>query len=265
VKVVTVTGNGARHASIASALARAGMLAGRVIQAREPSVPEPPPGLSRDLTRLFALHFADRDRIETAFFGRCLREDFGVPVLNVTREELNGPKVWSFFERVTPDAVLSYGVQKIDAPTLERSPRVRWNVHGGLSPWYRGVATHFWPSYMLEPQMTGVTLHELTYELDGGPIVHQTVGPLVAGDGVHELACRTVESFGAELARVFELLTRGDLRPLTPQRSAGKLWLERDFRPEHLRLVYETYQNRVVDAYLHGDIAPRVPSIVRQF
>jgi folate-dependent phosphoribosylglycinamide formyltransferase PurN len=265
VKVVTVTGNGARHASIAAALARAGLLAGRVIQAREPSVPPPPSGLSPGLTRLFGLHFGERERVETAFFGRWLGGDFGVPSLHVTREELNGPKVWSFVERLRADVALSYGVQKLDAATLERLPQVRWNVHGGLSPWYRGVATHFWPSYLLEPQMTGVTLHELTHALDGGPVVHQTAGPLVAGDGIHELACRTVELFGAELPRVFELLARGDLRPATAQRASGKLWLDRDFRPEHLRLVYETYENRVVDAYLRGDISPREPSLIRQF
>jgi hypothetical protein len=33
----------------------------------------------------------------------------------------------------------------------------RWNIHGGLSPWYRGAITHFWPSYMLEPQLTGMS------------------------------------------------------------------------------------------------------------
>jgi methionyl-tRNA formyltransferase len=265
VRVVTLTGDGARHASIAAALARAGMLAGRVIQSREPSVPEPPAGISPSLQSLFTRHFTDRSQIEQRFFGHHLADDFGAPELRVSREELNGPAVWSFVERVMPDAVLSYGVHKLDAATLTRLPRVRWNVHGGLSPWYRGVATHFWPSYMLEPQMTGVTLHELTDDLDGGPVVHQTLAPLVAGDGVHELACRAVEHFGAELPRVLELLARGELRPASVQRSAGKLWLDRDFRAEHLRLVYETYENRVVDAYLRGDLAPREPKLVRQF
>ena len=36
------------------------------------------------------------------------------------------------------------------------------------------------PSYMLEPQMTGMTLHETTEHLDAGGIVHQTGVELVA-------------------------------------------------------------------------------------
>ena len=28
------------------------------------------------------------------------------------------------------------------------------NIHLGLSPWYRGSATLFWPSYNLEPRKT---------------------------------------------------------------------------------------------------------------
>ncbi len=263
-KVVALTGDGPRHAYIAAVLARAGLLAGHVVQTREPALPEPPRGIGPELTALFVRHFSDRQRIEQGFFASFVEPHPGTAVVQVSRHEISGPKTWELIARVAPDLVISYGVARLDESTLARMPEARWNVHGGLSPAYRGVATHFWPSYMLEPQMTGMTLHELTERLDGGPIVHQSVGPLVAGDGIHELACRTVERFGSELVRVIELFAAGRLTAPRPQESAGKLWLGRDFRPEHLRLIYQTYQNRIVNAYLGGELLPREPKLLRQ-
>ena len=48
-------------------------------------------------------------------------------------------------------------------------------MHGGLSPWYKGGATHFWPTYLIEPEFTGITVHETTKDLDAGAIIHQEI------------------------------------------------------------------------------------------
>ena len=71
----------------------------------------------------------------------------------------------------------------------------KWNIHGGLSPSYKGCITHFWPSYLLEPEFTGMTLHKLTSDIDGGEIIHQTVVNLNKDDGIHENAARCVKEF----------------------------------------------------------------------
>lgn len=262
-RVVCLTGDAPRHRSIVAAVAAAAELAGWVIELREPFVPEPPPELEPHLRELFVRHFAGRERAEERFFGGIERPR--CPTLEIAREELNGPRVREFVSGCEADVVLSYGVHKLSEETLAAFPEDSWNVHGGLSPWYRGVTTHFWPSYMLEPQMTGVTLHRLTQRIDGGEIVHQTAAPLEAEDGIHELACRTVREFGRELGRVLELRAAGELAPPRPQKGTGKLWLARDWRPEHLRLIYDVFDNRVVRAYLDGELRQFERPVVRQF
>jgi methionyl-tRNA formyltransferase len=142
--------------------------------------------------------------------------------VRVEREELNSDKVGAFIESLEADLALTYGVHFIRKRNLKRFPDLAWNLHGGLSPWYRGVITLFWPSYMLEPQMTGMTVHELSSRLDGGDIVHQACAPLVRGDGVHELACRAVRQIGEELPRLLELSADSPPSPVR-QRSSGKL------------------------------------------
>ncbi len=143
------------------------------------------------------------------------------------------------------------------------SAPLKWNIHGGLSPWYRGVTTHFWPSYQLEPQMTGMTVHETTDAIDGGAVIHQSAAKLHRGDGLHDLACRAVMALGEEMPRLVAALA--NLKPPKPQGTTGRIWRSADWRPEHLHLIYDLYDDRIVDRYLDGDFIQSEPKLFRQF
>jgi folate-dependent phosphoribosylglycinamide formyltransferase PurN len=261
--VAMLIGDHPRHRHIARTVAEAGYLERLIIERREEHVPEPPDDLDDQLSHLYSRHFARRAEAEKRFFGDPDLPD--CDHLEVDEKSLNSPQTLSFLDDMEPDLLISYGVHKLSDSLLNRFAGVAWNIHGGLSPEYRGVITHFWPSYLLEPQMTGMTLHELTPSLDAGPIVHQTSAPMVRGDGLHDLACRAVATFSEELPRVIRRLETNELRSPEPQRRTGKLWLSTDWRPDHLRLIYDVYDDQIVDRYLDGVIRGREPDLVRQF
>lgn len=265
--IVFATGSHPRHLFMARALARTGRLKALVIESREEHVPEPPAELSTSTRALFVRHFSDREAAEQRFFGVTPVADplTGVETVVLSRDELNGSQTWSLLDRLQPELLLSYGVHKLTPETLAHAPRYRWNIHGGLSPWYRGVITHFWPSYFLQPQMTGMTLHETTEAIDGGDVVHQTVAPLTRGDGIHDLACRTVSAFADELPTIVAQMTEGRLLPSVRHSTTGRIWRASDWQPAHLHVIYELYQNRIVDRYLDGEFGAARPKTVRQF
>lgn len=245
-----------------------GFLGGHLVETREAFVPEPPVGLEPHLKDLFVRHFGGRAESEERFFPNP-HSPFDVPVLTASQAELNGKKTAQFIREGDFDVVISYGVHKLSPELLDLMPPTRWNTHGGLSPWYRGVITLFWPSYMREPQKAGMTLHELTSKLDAGPIVHQTTPPMTRGDGVHDLANRAVATYADELPQVLRMLEQGGLtqQPKTQSTSStsGKLWVGSDWRPEHLRIVYDVFDNRIVDHFLDNQFQTTLPRIVRQF
>lgn len=246
--LVGMFGNHPRHRYIARKLAEAGRLQGIVVEERKEHVPEPPSRLNDRLAELYRHHFERRAKAEQQFFGTNSFPD--VSSRRISQDELNSGAVREFLQDLNPDLTITYGVHILNDETLSEIPGDVWNVHGGLSPEYRGVITHFWPSYQLEPQMTGVTLHEITSDIDDGAIVHQTSAPLVRGDGIHQLACRTVEHFGEELSRVVSLAAADELSPPVEQEETGKLWTSDDWRPEHLLVVYDAFDNEIVDMYL---------------
>lgn len=261
-KIVFICGDQPRHLHLARRLAATGTLAGLVLERREAFVPPPPPGLPEDTSALFIRHFANRESSENQFFGAPERPH-GPRILDIALHELNTPVVWNFLRGIQPDLLLSYGCHKLSPATLALAGE-RWNIHGGLSPWYRGVTTHFWPSYMLEPQMTGMTVHDTTEAIDGGAVVHQVAGPMVRGDGIHDLACRTVHVLGEELASLIEVAGRGGVAKKS-HATTGRIWRAEDWRPAHLHLVYETYGDRIVDHALDGRLGQVSPHLHRQF
>src|SRR5262249_3022737 len=156
------------HRMVAQRIHDIGCLAGLVIEEREAHIPPVPDGLSSATAALFRQHFELRAQAEARFFGDDVPFPSGIPTLRVDLKGLTSVEPQDFIRRISPTLLLSYGCHKVSAVTRAAAPGVRWNIHGGLSPRYRGVTTHFWPSYLLEPQMTGMTVHVMTDELDGG-------------------------------------------------------------------------------------------------
>ena len=259
--VLLITGNHPRHSYLAHGLNKTGMLVGWVREVREAFVPSAPAELPTKTAELFDLHFARREEAEAAIFGAPALPE--IPIHETSHEDLNSSATIEFAKKHNPRLVLSYGCHKLSAGFRNEVDAVFWNTHGGLSPEYRGVITHFWPSFMLEPQMTGVTLHETTDHLDGGAVIHQSGAVMHRGDGVHMLAGRTVKNYVDELSELLPgVLNRAVLPEGETQKSTGKLWTSSDWRPEHLHSVYDHYEDRIVDMALDGKIEGRMPNLI---
>ena len=110
--------------------------------------------------------------------------------------------------------------------------------------------------------MTGMTLHETTNFLDAGEIIFQTAAPMVRGDTLHRLAARNVEVFAKMLAEKIELLNFLNLPKGITQAGYGKVFMGKDWRPEHLRFIYETHADAIVDKVINGVIEGREPKLL---
>lgn len=69
-----------------------------------------------------------------------------------------------------PQIIAVYGTAIIRPNIFTRAQGITLNMHTGLSPYYRGDSTLFWPVYYDDPEHLGVTVHELVASVDGGAI-----------------------------------------------------------------------------------------------
>ncbi|MGG1518907.1 formyltransferase family protein [Paenibacillus oryzisoli] len=265
-KVMLFIGSHPRHLYVAETLQKHGFLNAVVMEKREEFLPAPPPGL-QELDRVnFIRHFADRDAAETKHFGHSRQLEMDPDaILQVDYHSLNSKQVKDWVDAIQPDIVLTYGVHKISAELLESFPAYAWNVHGGLSPWYRGNTTLFWPFYFMKPNWAGMTIHQLTSKLDAGAIIHHAVPELVRGDGLHDVACRAVKQAAEDIVMILRKLDRGESVQPVPQKSSGKLFMTEDWGPQHLRVVYNLFDNDIVDRYLDGEFGHHEPPLIKAF
>jgi methionyl-tRNA formyltransferase len=258
-----IGGNHARHLYYANCIEKSFALVGAVIEQREAVLPTPPERISQRDKKNFIRHFAERQQAEEKYFSKVSQPQ--CPVKIVTEESLNSIETRKFIEEIKPDVVLIFGCGLIKDPVVSVLPYHTINMHLGLSPWYRGSATLFWPFYFLEPNFAGSTFHYITSEPDAGDIVHQVVPELNYGDGIHDVGCRTVLQSAKEAVLILKKLESTGEITRHKQRSSGKNFLTRDFRPEHLRVIYDLFNNRLVDAYLDNEVKTRKPKLIRQF
>jgi hypothetical protein len=263
-KILIVSGSHPRHLYIHQTILDSGAECAAIVMRREnllPAVPEGVPAIDR---KLFKRHFHDRYEIEEALFGDRSPEHVfaSIPSIYCDPTYLNSPDIAAFARTFKADLAFIFGTDLIKDPLLAALPKDKVNLHLGLSPWYRGSATLFWPFYFLQPQFAGATFHQIVPEADAGEILHQCAPILSKGDGIHDVGARAVVQASNDLKQLLSGYA-GSGWSYQPQRTTGRLFLSRDFQPAHLRFIYETFENRIVDEFLSGAIEQRMPALIR--
>ena len=265
-KLLWIGGDHPRHLYYFNRIRQEFQIHGALIEKRESMKPRPPDGLSRIDWENFVKHFDKRDEAESKHFGeQHLPDSPEFSMMEVRSEDLNGQPSAHFLKSINPDMVLIFGCALIRAPLFNALPRNSINLHLGLSPRYRGAATLFWPFYFLEPNHAGCTFHYIISEPDAGDVIHQMVPQLEPGDGIHDVACKAVidaAEAAVTLLRIFD--KEGTWRAMK-QRFSGKNFQSSDFRPEHLRVIYNLYDDDIVRHYIEGALTVKSPNLLKQF
>jgi methionyl-tRNA formyltransferase len=244
-RVVLLTGNdlvgGAEHRYVTKVLRESlGEALVGVIVSNQPQKP-----LGQKLKRAWRRYdvAAMRRRVARAAFqsvtqaadkraARCAKllfsgDDPGTLITNRTYivPDHNGVDCLALLDEMRPDVIAVYGTRVIKPAVMAKAQLDTLNLHTGLSPYYRGDSTIFWPLYFGDVDQIGVTVHRLAPELDGGDIIATAVTPYVVGDGEAELFAKAVRQ-GAELyAEAIKNVCAG-----TAQFSAQPDGVGREFR-----------------------------------
>lgn len=220
-RVVLLTSTGIRHAYIARTLAARAALALiiREEKAYDASFADHP---DRDTIRD---HFARFEQTEREWFGSAAHWD-GLPcVQTLPRGVMNSAAIADSVRGANPDVVVVFGCGIIRSPLLEALPTDRtWNLHQGLSPYYRGSGTNFWPFVEGRFEYLGATLHLLSAGVDAGAILAQTRPTIERTDTLHSIGCKTIVATAEMLSDALALLAAGTPPAAIPQWESGRVF-----------------------------------------
>ena len=146
-------------------------------------------------------------------------------------EGINSPESVSLVREIDPDAILVYGTSVIRGSVLSLARDVCFNMHTGISPYYRGTACAFWPVVNGDLHMLGATIHECTDRIDGGMIYEVVRAKYRQGDDLHALFAHTVIAGAEAYGRVVRRYLEGEASGAPQDLSKG-----REYRGSELTL-----------------------------
>jgi len=238
-KITVFTGNQPRHVALIYALAD---VAEEVFAVQECSTLFP--GQVADFypkSDVMQRYFQRVIAAEHAVFGsprflppnaRCICMKAGD--INCVPLEVLNPSLHS-------DAYIVFGASYIKGRLCdELAARRAYNIHMGISPYYRGSSCNFWALYDKRSDLVGATIHLLSSGLDSGAMLFHALPAADTDDGFL-LGMRAVKAAHDSLVQA---LQDGKLRFLEPIKQNKSLEMRYTRNADFTDTVAEEYLQR---------------------
>lgn len=248
--IVVLTGSEIRHTFMRKAMAANRRL--RVLrtycEGRERTLEKVLDSLGGEKALRFD-HLEQRANTEADFFntfvGLC--PDSSKPFF-IPKGNINNVNYIKNIVELAPEVVAAYGCSIIREPLLSSFPRRIINVHLGLSPYYRGSGTNFWPLVEGRPEYVGATFMYMDAGIDTGEIIHQIRARIFPGDSPHQIGNRLI----ADIALVYPdiIAKHATLSSIKQKSKSGKYIKKTDFSEASVIELRRQFASGLVDRYL---------------
>lgn len=197
-------------------------------------------------------HFAARDRAEEAYFSDHV--DVRAPARRLTPGGCNDAAEIATMRQLAPDVVLVFGTGLLKQPLIDAFPGRIINIHLGLSPYYRGAGTNFWPLVNGEPEYCGATIHFLDIGVDTGPVLAHVRPDVARTDGPHDVGNKTIIAAADMLATIARLHVEAPLEGVV-QTGEGRVYKRAHFCAGAVNRLYANFERGMIDEYLRNKAA----------
>ena len=132
-------------------------------------------------------------------------------VIVVGAEEINSKYVGDQVKSFNPDVIVAFGVNILKGQILSITNKI-YNMHLGMSPYYNGSYTNFWPMYNNEFEYVGITIHHLDKGIDTGNIICQSRAIIDELDTPHSIGNKTIILATRLMKRIIEILRNKEIK-----------------------------------------------------
>lgn len=122
---------------------------------------------------------------------------------------INHPDTLELAQQLKPDLIAVFGTSLIRGALLKAGRLGMANLHGGLSPEYRGADCTFWALYNGEPAKVGCTLHWIDAGIDTGGLIAHVSPKVLPEDDELTLFWRAVQTSAGVYAELLQRLAAG--------------------------------------------------------
>ena len=243
-KIVIFTGNSVRHKFVANSLTKE--IDDSLV------ISECTPFDSSQLDTLIQKHFHLRNQAELDFFSG--NDYFNSKTLPILYNEVNLPYVYKIVKEFNPDMMFVFGSSIIKEPLLSITKNKFINLHLGLSPYYRGSGTNFWPFVNNELEFVGSTLLHLDPGIDTGDIIEHVRPEFELGDTAHTVGCKVIQKSVKHLIKFLNFVKDEKTLPRVKQWNIenSRYYKNSDFDEKILLQYYKNLEDGIVKNFISG-------------
>ncbi len=201
--------------------------------------------------KLIKEHFQKRFETEKKeFSGNEVFESRSIPILY---KEVNSNFIYQYMKNYDPDMMIVFGTSIIKDPLLSLGKKNRFiNLHLGLSPYYKGNGTNFWPFVNEELEYLGSTILHIDKGVDTGDIVMHVRPKIFTNDNVHTIGCRIIRDSAENIGKILLSIKNGNQINRIKQWHVPneKIYKLKDFNEDALRTYYQKLDNGLIQRHL---------------
>ncbi len=239
-RIMILCGRSARHLFVANALCEAADTVAIVQETgtdwnvRKTLKKLRPTNLVRKSWRWLRDRRRYRGNPEATFFFPESTPHFTHPHLIRYVPHINHPDVVRLAKESEPDLICVFGTSLICGELLSQGRIGIINLHGGLSPAYRGADCTFWALFNGELDQVGCTLHFIDAGIDTGRLIAHICPEVLPGDSELVLFWRAVAESAKVYQQAIKRLATGH-QVGVPQPGRGRLYQVKDRQLHHER------------------------------
>ena len=247
-KILLIRANELRHKALSAVIKNSGHQVFEVIEER---IQENKVAMTSEVDA----HFQSRRQVELDFFSDLVDRTNVKNSEEIQCLDINGDDAVKYAKNLEVDLVITFGCSILKTPWLEIFNKRIIGIHLGLSPYYRGSGTNFFPFVNNELGAVGYTLMSLNEGVDTGDIIHQSYADMIYGDSIHTVGTRLMRKMFSDIAKITHLENlevEFDSAVKQPYVRDSKIYRKRDFDTANLELALSNIYNRSVVNFLEN-------------
>ena len=197
---------------------------------------------------LISKHETQRQKYEIKSFKKYLIKSKKFRAIKVKKGEINSSSNINLIKKMKPDLLVSYGCSIISEKLIKKFKNRFLNIHLGLSPYYRGAGTNFFPFVENELQFLGATLMFIDKGVDTGKIIHQIRPEIYLSDNIQTIGNRIIKKITSDTIKITssKKLVASNLKTSYKCKTFKKI----DFNENSLRLAKINLKKKIIKKFL---------------
>ena len=208
--------------------------------------------LKNKLTGNKIKHLKLRHQTENLYFREYIKKKIDKSNNSFCKKSfLSSKKCLNKIKNLNPDLIIVYGSSIIKGAILKEYKKKIINIHLGLSPYYTGSGTNFFPFVNNEPQFAGATFMFLDEGIDTGEIIHQIRARILKNDNIHKIGNRLIKDDCKNYSQI--IINFNKIKKIKTKIIKKKhlYYRKRDFTNKSLEQMNYNFKTGMIKKYLN--------------